>query len=460
MQETGLCGFPYSTNPKHEVPTENIHHDAVLALARALTLSTSLTSLDLSWNNMRLPLLHNSSTKAIVRVSIPKALIALVDAISVCTTLRTLDFSGNNILTSVGTAATRTQQLGFYTKQPDSGMQAIAAALRGFPSPLQHVDLSANDIVGDFVHKNKGNVRLLAESVGANESLISLKITKFKLPIWALKYDAVLDLSNHDLVEAEFLLIAVCLACNHSLKSLHAVGNHAAGRHKFSDEESTEGLEALCAAIEAVGGIEELDLSQNWLGPRSAEIMASMVGRTPTLASLNLAGNLLAALDQTKFQTLSGGEALRRREHPWAAENRRVLSASARDQGPHLASVTPDDAGLTAISAMLERGKALTSLDLSNNCLGPQGALALALGIRQASTLESLNIAKNHLCGASGTEPGGIQAIVEALEENFSLRNVVFSDNHLDSKSKAALRTALRSKSNSNSNSSGRRAGF
>jgi hypothetical protein len=68
-------------------------------------------------------------------------------------------------------------------------------------------------------------------------------------------------------------------------------------------------------------------------------------------------------------------------------------------------------------------------LDLRGNRLGPAGAAALALGLTANSSLTSLNLSENQLCGLDrhgrGTHTAeGITAIADALRVNGALTEV------------------------------------
>jgi hypothetical protein len=72
-------------------------------------------------------------------------------------------------------------------------------------------------------------------------------------------------------------------------------------------------------------------------------------------------------------------------------------------------------------------------LDLRGNRLGPAGAAALALGLTANSSLTSLNLSENQLCGTwtdwKGDQLGtytaeGITAIADALRVNGALTEV------------------------------------
>jgi len=73
--------------------------------------------------------------------------------------------------------------------------------------------------------------------------------------------------------------------------------------------------------------------------------------------------------------------------------------------------------GATKLAAILNETK-ITTLDLRQNDLGPEGGAALAEGLKGNSTLQSLNLAGNTLCGLDYVGRGAykVQAITKLCE--------------------------------------------
>ncbi|CAM9269647.1 unnamed protein product, partial [Phaeothamnion confervicola] len=157
---------------------------------------------------------------------------------------------------------------------------------------------------------------------------------------------------------------------------------------------------------------ERLDLSRTGLGPEAGVVLGKKLLKSPTAAlrEVRLLGNSLGREGANEIL--------------WAMRlNRRVsvLDLSANGIGPHrlrLEGNALDDAAAGSIAAKLagdcqlealQRNRALTELDLSDNRLGPSGGNALAAALPRNGTLKRLGLENNRFDRGVG------EAMVSAL---------------------------------------------
>ena len=84
----------------------------------------------------------------------------------------------------------------------------------------------------------------------------------------------------------------------------------------------------------------------------------------------------------------------------------------------------------------------LTSIDLSYNHLGPEGAKHIAKGIAVSASLTDINLSDNILTNY-GQDVSGVQAIADALRFSASLIAADLRRNCLDADTKQELRNAM-----------------
>ena len=92
------------------------------------------------------------------------------------------------------------------------------------------------------------------------------------------------------------------------------------------------------------------------------------------------------------------------------------------------------------MAEVLPRFPALTSLDVGQNQIGPEGARAIGESLRVNGSLTSLNLAANKL------GPEGATALAAGVAVNGSLTKLDVRYNSLDDAAKDALKAAARGK--------------
>ena len=110
-----------------------------------------------------------------------------------------------------------------------------------------------------------------------------------------------------------------------------------------------------------------------------------------------------------------------------------------------LQSCALDRRGAVAFAGALTGNTVLTSLDVSRNSIGNEGAKAFATAL---SALTNLNLGGNELCGLDfqgrGTyDASGIQALASALAGNAVLTSLNVADNSIGNEGAKAFATAL-----------------
>ena len=193
------------------------------------------------------------------------------------------------------------------------------------------------------------------------------------------------------------------------------------------NELEKEGTKAICEALEQNTTLKELDIRggcgvSNIGGPAGVKLVAKMLGVNGGLTSIDLSGNQLCG----------------------------VWTELGEQHGTYTAE------GITAIAEALRVNGSLTSIDLSDNALTNYGRdmtgikqLAAALGVNGALT--SINLSNNVLCGTNRYGGGtytaeGIIAIADALRVNGSLTVTNLLKNELDAESAKMLAEVAKQK--------------
>jgi Ran GTPase-activating protein (RanGAP) involved in mRNA processing and transport len=234
------------------------------------------------------------------------------------------------------------------------------------------------------------------------------------------------------------------------------------------------GATILCDALResTVTEVQELDLSDNNIGPEGAKAVAAMAAVVASLRSIDLSENVLCGMSTDRRGVVSG---------TFTAEGITALADALRV----CASVTSlslgdndlGDAGVEALSIGLKESKSLKTLDLSNrnessNKFGPRGAMALASAIAViASSLTKILVGGNNLgdegatflCDAlrestvtkvqeldlryNGIGPEGAKAVAAIAAIVASVTKLTLWKNNLGGEGKAVLRKALEGRS-------------
>jgi NLR family CARD domain-containing protein 3 len=163
-----------------------------------------------------------------------------------------------------------------------------------------------------------------------------------------------------------------------------------------------------------VSKLEEIDLSDNMIGCKGAEYVATLLGYNynTTLLKLNLSNNLIKA---------DGAERLK-----LVMKYNHTLQELNLSGNGLCCSVSVID-GLRCISESLCRsdGSSLLRLNLSWNCINDDGAISLADMLRSNAKLESLDLSNN----AIGND--GFKALIDALPYDVALKELHLHGNQI-----------------------------
>ena len=237
-----------------EVQVAYLQHEgfgdaAAPVLAAVLETNTTLTKLDLSWNNLG-----------------PAGAESLATALKTNTTLTNLDLSDNNL--------------------GPAGAESLATALKT-NTTLTNLKLSDNNL-------GPAGAESLAIALKTNTALTNLNLSGSSLGpadaeslATALKTNTTLTnlvLSWNDLGPASAESLATALETNTTLTKLDLSWNNL----------GPAGAESLATALKTNTTLTNLDLSKNKLGPAGAESLATALKTNTTLTILNLSGHDLS----------------------------------------------------------------------------------------------------------------------------------------------------------------------
>ena len=313
----------------------------VVSLSKALSVNSSLTHLDLSWNRI-----HDSEAAS------------LSQAFGVNSSLTNLDLSKNSI--GASGAASLSQALAVNSSLTnldlsansigDSGAASLSQAL-GVNSSLTNLDLSANSI-GVFgtaslsqapsVNSSLTNLDLSAKSIGDSgaASLSQALAVNSSLPN--------LDLSANSIGDSVVASLSQALAVNSSVTNLYLSENSI----------GNSGAASLSQALAVNSSLTNMNLTWHRIGDSGAASLSQAVAVNSSLTNLDLSANSIGV-----FGTASLSQAL--------AVNSSLtnLDLSANSIG---------DSGAASLVQALAVNSSLTSLDLSVNIFGDSGATALS----------------------------------------------------------------------------------
>jgi Ran GTPase-activating protein (RanGAP) involved in mRNA processing and transport len=188
--------------------------------------------------------------------------------------------------------------------------------------------------------------------------------------------------------------------------------------------------DALGQALHTNHGLVELDLSSNAIC--SGEAIARALGHNRTLSRANMLYNRL---------DLSSAHKLAAAVRTYRARGREItlcgISSDARALSLPRRGMSSSDAILVAVE--VEVASHLRFVDLSHNQIGPEGAAALGNALHASSTLPSVSLQCNRLCGvvlAFGDEIGkrddsGVAALAAALAHGNTLTSLNLAGNAL-----------------------------
>ena len=313
----------------------------IVPLSKALSVNSSLTNLDLSYNSIGDSGAASLSQALAVNSSLTNLSLnlnsigdfgaaSLSQALAVNSSLTNLDLSANSI--------------------GDSGAASLSQAL-GVNSSLTNLDLSANSI-GVFgtaslsqapsVNSSLTNLDLSAKSIGDSgaASLSQALAVNSSLPN--------LDLSANSIGDSVVASLSQALAVNSSVTNLYLSENSI----------GNSGAASLSQALAVNSSLTNMNLTWHRIGDSGAASLSQAVAVNSSLTNLDLSANSIGV-----FGTASLSQAL--------AVNSSLtnLDLSANSIG---------DSGAASLVQALAVNSSLTSLDLSVNIFGDSGATALS----------------------------------------------------------------------------------
>eukprot|EP00854_Cymbomonas_tetramitiformis_P011539 gene11539-13635_t len=285
-------------------------------------------------------------------------------------------------------------------------------------------------------------LRNVLESPGAQSVMAMFEKSDTLETLCGLQADVeVLDLSSGHLRPWDAVLLAADIRKGVRTKRLHTLrleGN-AIGTDGWNP--AVEGFGALGRALQDSPSLARLDLSRNQMRSAGAEVFAPSLQHAHALCVLALAGNELGAAGvKVLMQSLGRNGSLMALD---LQDNKIGLREDEENRTPS------DDVidGFQAVADLLKLSTCLQELNLSKNSMGPKGALALAEGLAQTSSVKELCLNSNMLVGrkeeAHPESEEGMAALGNALRTNQSLATFSLRDNVIGPKGAAAFASGL-----------------
>lgn len=172
---------------------------------------------------------------------------------------------------------------------------------------------------------------------------------------------------------------------------------------------STDATLALGAALQTLTGLSALDLTANELTKSSQPALASMLQRMPHLQELELAG---IDLDSRGVQLVAN-----------AVADLPRLSILVLNSNVIPASIA------TAVGKAFQRLEWLRELDVSSSRLGHKGLTLLSRGIRECTSLQTMNLGDIGTVEDRPIQGAGWEAALTALAALPGLRDLILGDN-------------------------------
>ena len=306
-----------------------------------------------------------------------------------------------------------------------SGILEIAKALES-NMMLKNLDLSSNNLVGETAYIKATKVQGDSKEVGAKVTYQGREMT-----VKGIDSDGELKLADFSGVYA----LAKALKSNAVLTSLNLSSNNIGN---YGAKEIAEALRSGKAVLTS------LNLFDNRIGPEGANAIADALGSgSAVLTTLDLSGNQLCGIDPKGEGTydatgiraiadaLKSGKALTDLD----LSGNQLCGIDIRHGGG-----TYHATGIQALADALGSGSAvLTSLNLSSNRIGKDGAEAIADALRSGkAVLTDLNLRNNNI-GKDGAE-----AIADALRSS-KVNNLNLSLNEIGDNGAVAIAAALKS---------------
>ncbi|GLC35012.1 hypothetical protein PLESTM_000269300 [Pleodorina starrii] len=187
--------------------------------------------------------------------------------------------------------------------------------------------------------------------------------------------------------------------------------------NRFSDESVVHIVEGLRHNVYGLK-IRELDLSNNDMGDKGAEAVATYIMQYKCVANLNLSSNV--HLGPVGVKGIAS-----------------VLNEDSVLERLDLSGCDVTGEGAAALGAMLKGNRGLKCLVLANTRLGTQGIDSICKGISKNTTLKELDISR------SGCDDKAVAYLAQALQQNNTLERLHVGNNRITDAGAKMLADAL-----------------
>jgi len=256
--------------------------------------------------------------------------------------------------------------------------EVAALAIRNVSSTLVHADMS--DIIAGRPE---------------DEALAALRIISAALSAARLRH---LNLSDNALGEKG---IRACAAAFQKQQALESIAFQNVGC-------SVHGCAAVNELLQCTGSLKRLHLLNNMSGDEGAQSIASVLARCPAMEDFKMASSRVGA---------EGGVAL---AHALTSGGSSLVSLDIHDN-PMTADVAE------SFGAVLLRHAGLKRLNLNDTCLGDEGVKRLASALAEGvPSLEELEVELNEI------SEGGATPLAQALAKKSALRRLNLKENELE----------------------------
>ena len=427
-------------------------HTHIAALSQALTVNTSLTTLNLSGHSIGDEGATSLSQALAVNTSLTtldlseksigaEVATSLSQALAVNTTLTTLNLSGNSI--GAEGATSLSQALAVNTTLTTLNLSGNSIGAEGATSLSQvlAVNTSLTNLSLSFNHVGDAGATSLSQALAVNTSLTSLHLgrnsigdagaTSLSQALAVNTSLTILHFSHNSIGAEGATSLFQALAVNTSLTVLNLCNNSISG----------EGATSLSQALAVNTSLTTLDLSGNSIGDAGATSLSQALAVNTSLTTLQLSGNFIGAEGATSLsQALAVNTSLttlRLSGNVIGAEGATSLSQALAVNTSLTTlqlSLNPiGDEGATSLSQALAVNTSLTTLQLSGNFIGNEGATSLSQALAVNTSLTTLQLSGN-VIGAEGAT-----SLSQALAVNTSLTTLQLSRNCIGAKGATSL---------------------
>ena len=348
-----------------------ISNSGILCIGQALQLNKILQIFDISYNNISDDGMITFSNYLKVNNTLQELRISWNDGS--CLVVNCMDMSCNIREMNCG----------------DNGAVIISAFLYS-NNKVQKLDVSCNHIankgtvaISDFLKNNINTLQVLNVSHNeiSNQGIVNI--------IKALQINTtlqILDISHNNLSDYAALLFSDYLKGKNTIQELNMSHNKV----------SNNGILSIAKALQANNSLQMFDISHNKLSCSGVVDFSECLKDNRTLQKLRMS---------------------------WINGNDLLLDST--EQFYSMCKMSFSNTEVILISAFLYHNTNLQQLDLSDNRICDDGAVAISECLKNNGTLQELNISHNKV------SDNGIVNIGEALQRNTSLQILDISHNNL-----------------------------